>query len=137
MIFRRRQRFPGGRAPFAIPSPFAGVQAFRRCPRWKAQAQARIRRRLPVPAAAQRVWRQAPQVLFFAPGLRAPAAIPRPLTSGSGLAADRVGGVVSAPGASSDQRSGLRDRGFGLVRRSCAGAFLAPGRLAPAAMPSP
>src|SRR5882724_763288 len=57
---------------------------------------------------------------FLAPGRRAPAAIPRPLTSGSGLAG--AAGVASAGAADAVSAAG-------------AAAFLAPGRFAPPAIP--
>ena len=59
---------------------------------------------------------------FFAPGRRAPGAIPSPLTSGSGLAGS-AGTSGSAWGAAAAGGAGA--------------AFLAPGRRAPAAMPRP
>ena len=114
------QRLPGGRAPFAMPRPFTGGAAVWPRPQRKAQAQRRIRRRKPVPVVAPAGFGAAGA--FFAPGLRAPGAIPSPLTSGSGLAGS-AGASGSALGAAAAGAAGA--------------AFLAPGRRAPAAMPRP
>src|SRR5262249_9862221 len=67
------------------------------------------------------------------PGGRAPLAMPRPFTGGAGFSplpsAEGSGAGVDSP---SGAGSGCGAAGFG-----AAGAFLAPGRRAPGAMPSP
>ena len=181
-----------------MPRPFTGgAQAYRRCPRRKAQAQLSDS-----PSAAGSGCGAAGFAAagaFFAPGRRAPGAMPRPLTSGSaaveaGSVAADAGSVAVDAGSAGAAGAGLlgarppcargdaealdlglglgrlgRSGGFGsgrcgllgagtlgaggdaeplgrrqrrgaaAARASAAGAaaFLAPGRLAPPAMPSP
>ncbi len=80
---------------------------------------------------------------FLAPGRRAPAAIPRPLTSGSGLAAGRGRSRrcrrLRCPPRrwSGSTLGGWTTVGSPSFGAALAGAFLAPGRLAPPAMPRP
>ncbi len=170
-MFGQRQRLPGGRAPFAMPRPFTGG-----CRRLAVALAGRLRRSggfavgLRFRLGRSGFRRRARRGAFLAPGLRAPGAMPRPLTSGSGLSRaqlpDRFAGsrrslraLLAAPrrllGAGSlgacgdaealDLGSALagacaalrRALAAGAALAGAAGVFLAPGRLAPAAMPSP
>ena len=61
---------------------------------------------------------------FLAPGRRAPAAMPRPLTGSAALAGSSAAGAAAG---AADSTAGA----------AAAGAFFAPGRFAPLAMPRP
>src|SRR5262245_23502177 len=69
---------------------------------------------------------------FLAPGLRAPGAMPRPLTSGSAAAG---AGSLAVDSGSTAVDAGSPAVGSGAA--GVAGAFFAPGRRAPAAIPRP
>src|SRR6478672_4115765 len=83
--------------------------------------------------AVQRICKNAGQRL---PGGRAPLAMPRPFTGGAGFSplssAEGSGAGLDSP---SDSGSGCGTAAFGAC--AAAAAFLAPGRLAPAAIPRP
>ena len=122
------QRLPGGRAPLAMPRPFTGGAGF--SPLSSAEGSGAG---LDSPSDAGSGCGAAAfgscgaAAAFLAPGRRAPAAMPSPLTSGSGVA-----GWAGASGSG----SGLAASASGAARLGAA-AFLAPGRRAPAAIPRP
>ena len=75
---------------------------------------------------------------FLAPGRRAPGAMPRPLTSGSGLAGASAAASAGASDFGSAGAAAAVSAGVStFVSAGAAAGFLAPGRLAPAAMPRP
>ena len=128
----RRQRLPGGRAPFAIPRPFTGGSVFSGCFAVALAGSSGAAADSPSvsgsgcgAAGFAAGWAGD----FLAPGRRAPGAMPRPLTGGSGR--------LSASGPVRRGLFGSAAVDAGSRMAVAAGAFLAPGRLAPAAMPRP
>src|SRR6202171_2142264 len=89
LVIWRVQRFPGGRAPQAIPNPLTGGPAVSPMPSLAEGSGSASGSGFGCGAVAG--W--AGVAVFFAPGRRAPAAMPRPFTGASGV-------VSGADGAS-------------------------------------
>src|SRR5215208_5332645 len=121
-------RLPGGRAPLAMPRPFTGGAGFSPLPSPEGSGTAPDSPSAVDSGCGAAGFGAAAVGAFFAPGLRAPGAIPSPLTSGSaaveaGSVAVEAGSVAVDAGSAGAGADGA--------------AFLAPGRRAPAAMPRP
>ena len=96
-----------------MPRPLTGAAGVSPLPSEEGSAQGWIRRWTPVPAVANPVSESgAAGAAFLAPGRRAPAAMPRPLTSGSGFAGcGRLGLRLSFGRLAAQVRAGRRGLG--------------------------
>src|SRR3984893_7872653 len=126
------QRFPGGRAPRAMPNPLTGAAGVLVSPAWASAVGLDAGSSVDGGSGFASAFGSgavgcAAGAAFLAPGRLAPAAMPRPLTGAAGAVAsgDSAGGSDFASGAAAGA--------------DCVGAavFFAPGRLAPPAMPRP
>src|SRR3984893_1247750 len=124
------QRFPGGRAPRAMPNPLTGAAGVLVSPAWASGVGLDASSSVDGGSGFASAFGSgavgcAAGAAFLAPGRLAPAAMPRPLTGAAG--------ALASGAADSDFASGCA-AGADCVE---AAVFLAPGRLAPPAMPSP